>query len=224
MDVSRTLDALLARSATLGDPLEAMADPARVGVAGHSFGGYTAFRIAGATIDVEAHLAACAADPDALLCGELPTEPFPESARDARFIAALPQAPGGAMAFGESGFSAVSVPTMIQAGTIDETTPFEEEAAQPYAALPSSASLLAIEGAGHFTFSDMCTVVDELGLSVEEFEDGCGPANVPAAEAHTVIDAFATAFLQVFVAGEGGFEAYLPPAELPAIVASFEEK
>jgi len=216
-DISVTLDALLERAAGWPDELLAFAaDEARVGVAGHSFGGFTAFRIAGASVDVARGEEICAADPDQLFCDGWPgQEPFPASARDPRFIAALPQAPGAAAAVEAPGFADVAVPVMIQAGLADRTTPFPDEAAAPYAALSSPTCLLAIDGAGHFTFSDMCELLDMVGLSVEQFDDGCSQDNVPPDEAHAVIVSYATAFFQVFVAGDDRYRPFLRGADLP---------
>lgn len=225
-DVGVALDALLARSFDSSDPLASIADETRAGVAGHSFGGFTALRVAGAVMDVEALLAHCAAAPDEVFCDgwEDAGTDFPPSARDERFSAALPQAPGGAAAFVPNGLASVAVPTMIQAGTADTTTPFEAEAEAPFAALPSPAWLLAIEGAGHFTFSDMCPLVDSLGIGMEEFEDGCSPANIDYAVAHPVIATHATAFFQVALAGKASLASWLEPAAAPAGVATLTAK
>ncbi len=223
-DVSRTLDVLLERADDPDDALWLTSDPERVGVAGHSFGAFTALRIAGATIDVAAAAATCLADPGALTCDGWADADVPASARDDRFIAALPQAPGGADVVG-TGFASVAVPTMIQGGTLDQTTPFAEEAAAPYASLPSPAMLLAIDGAGHFTFSDMCALVETIGLTGDEFDDGCGEQNIDPAAAHALADRYATAFLQVHVAGDATFATWLDPgAVAPEGVASFEVK
>jgi predicted dienelactone hydrolase len=203
-DVSHTLDAVLERSdGWPDDPLAFAVDPDRVGVAGHSFGGFTTFRVVGAEIDLEVADAYCTANPGALFCdGYPPSEPFPVSQIDSRFIAALPQAPGAAEAFGDDGLDAVDVPTMIQAGTADTTTPYAVEALAPFEALSSPAWLLSLEDAGHFTFSDMCALVDLIGLTPEEFDDGCSESNLPAQSAHPIINRYATAFLRARVAGD----------------------
>ncbi|MBI4701901.1 MAG: dienelactone hydrolase family protein [Deltaproteobacteria bacterium] len=223
-DVSRTLDALLARAAAWpGDPLAYAADPARVGVAGHSFGGFTALRMAGASIDAAAATETCKENPGLPLCEGWGEVELPASARDERFRASLPQAPGGSEAFSGGGLGDVAVPVMIQAGTSDGMTPYPTEAAAPYAALPPPAYLLTIEQAGHFTFSNMCALIAELGLSGEEFQDGCSPDNVPAAQAHAIIDRYATAFFQLAVAGDDAFAAELDPASAP-VGASLQAK
>jgi len=229
IDVSRTLDLLLERSATWPGLLAFMADESRVGVAGHSFGGFTAFRIAGASIDVAAAAEACEADPDHFFCGDWDPLAMPPSGRDERFLAALPQAPGGADIFGPpgepGGFAEVAIPTMIQAGTIDYSTPFDREAAEPFAALPGEAYLLAIDGGGHFTFSNMCMLLEMLAVQLEEFDDGCSTDNIAADEAHQVINRYATAFLQARVAGYTELESFFDPdAPLPAGVDSYLAK
>ncbi len=225
MDVSATLDAVLGRPP--GDLLESVADAARVGVAGHSFGGWTALRIAGATLDADAMAKECATS-DSLVCDGWAEDPSPPSARDDRFVASLAQAPGGSdtmFAGSRDGFEDVTVPTMIQAGTADQLTPFDEEARAPYEGLPPPAWLLAVEDAGHFTFSDVCFLVEDLDIPVAEFEDGCGPDNIPYEDAHALVNTFATAFFQVHLAGVVDFESVLDPGEPPPTgITSFDAK
>jgi predicted dienelactone hydrolase len=221
-DVGSTLDALLERSAGWpDDPLAFAADGGRVGVAGHSFGGFTALRVAGASIDIDAATQACADNPGELLCEGWPgEEPLPSSQRDPRFIAALPQAPGGTIAFQlGGGTSDVEVPTMVQAGTADATTPLETEAEPIYADLPSPAYLLTVEGAGHFTFSDICTLLGVLDIDVAQFDDGCSPDHIAPAEAHPVLQRSATAFARYHVAGDESAADELSNPALPAFAS-----
>jgi predicted dienelactone hydrolase len=223
LDISRTLDAVLETSGELAGA----ADPARVGVAGHSFGGYTAFRLAGATIDVEAVKVHCQTQSDLFCTGwETITEPFPASARDERILAALPQTPGGAavMEAGDNdGFSAITIPTFIQGGTTDEITPFEAESRAPYQRLGGPASLLGIENAGHFTYSNVCQILELTGLTLEQLQDGCEPADIPWRDAHALVNRFATAFFQVHVAGHGELAEHLVPADPLAPGVAFHE-
>jgi len=212
-DVSVTLDAILERSdGWPDDPLAFAVDPNRLGVAGHSFGGFTTLRVAGAEIDVGAAASYCTANPDDLFCdGWPPSEPFPTAQGDDRFIAALPQSPGGAAAFGGKGLSAITMPIMIQAGTADTTTPYQAEAVEPYQALVGPAWLWSLTDAGHYTFSDMCRLVDLIGLTPEEFDDGCSATNIAVEEAHPLINRYATAFLRTYVAGDEVDAALLEP-------------
>jgi predicted dienelactone hydrolase len=234
-DMSRTLDAVFRESDDPGSPLAGMADDLRVGIAGHSFGGFTSFRVAGATIDQALLVEECMAMDGGLLCSDLETVTIPSSQADDRVMAALPQAPGGAIAMLPSmGFEDVSVPTMIQAGNADQTTPLDEESVAPYEQLTVPSSLLVIDQAGHFTFSDMCrfieavdpALLEALGEDVTDIlGDGCGEANIPWPVAHDVINAYATDFFHTTVAGTEGFgdrlsEGFAHPAE----VASYEDR
>lgn len=209
-DVSRTLDLLIEHSGAWPGLLYSMVDETRAGVAGHSFGGFTTLRVAGASVDVDLVVETCQNDPDETMCEGWEDTPLDPSVHDSRFRAALPQAPGGALIFEGGGLGDVAVPTMIQAGTLDQTTPFQEEAVEPFEQLPSPAHLIGIDRAGHFTFTDMCPVVEELGFE-EQFEDGCSDANIPPAEAHAAINWYGTAFFQAELVGDASFASCLDP-------------
>ncbi|MBX3131723.1 MAG: dienelactone hydrolase family protein [Polyangiaceae bacterium] len=140
-DMSRTLDSLLESAGKVR--LDRASDGASVGIAGHSFGGYTAFRVAGATVDPDAVIAECQGS-SSLVCDGLAdlTQPFPASGRDERVSAAIPQAPGGSIvmnAGGHDGFGSITIPTLVQHGTSDLLTPFAEEARSPFEALSGPA-------------------------------------------------------------------------------------
>ncbi|MBK7581587.1 MAG: hypothetical protein IPI67_15420 [Myxococcales bacterium] len=225
-DVSRALDALLARSANATDPLSGAVDTAHLGVAGHSFGGFTALRVAGASIDAAAVLDDCKQN-GGLVCDGWQDAEMPSSSLDARFIAAVAQAPGGAQAMfagSRNGFADVAMPVLIEGGTLDALTPWKPEQEQPWTSLKGPASLLSVGGAGHFSFSDMCLLVENLGLSVKQFEDGCGPDNIPYADAHGIINRYTTAFFQHTLLGVDTSDVLDPIAPLPTGVASFQTK
>jgi predicted dienelactone hydrolase len=225
-DVSRALDVLLAQATEPGGRLSGAVDEAHVGVAGHSFGGYTTLRIAGATLDTAAVLADCATN-GGLICDGWKDVEMPASQADPRFVAALAQAPGGAQAMyggGHDGFADVSMPVMIQGGTTDALTPWATEQEAPWKSLPAPASLLGIEAAGHFTFSDMCLLVEEIGLTVAEFEDGCGTDNMPYADGHAIINRYATAWFQHTLLGVDTSDTLDPTTPLGPGVASFQVK
>lgn len=221
-DLSLALDTALASS------FASMIDESRIGAAGHSFGGYTVMRIGGASMDVAAVTAECAASGDLLCDGwsEL-TAPFPESDRDPRVKAVVAQAPGGSSVLdtpGHVGFADVAVPTMVQGGTTDQTTPYAIEQVAPYGELPGPAYLVGIEKAGHFTFSNMCDLIALIGLTEPQFDDGCGAANIAPAEAQALANRYTTAFFQVYVADEHEFESVLDVSGTqPTGVATFEK-
>ena len=221
-DVSRTLDAVLKRNESWPESLLAYGvDASRVAVAGHSFGGFTTYRIAGGTIDSERGDALCAANPTDLFCNEWPPEkPFPASQEDDRFLVALAQAPGGALVFEDDGLSQIDVPMMIQAGAADAQTAYATEAVVPFAKLKSPAYLMSIEAGGHFTFSDMCQLLEILGIGSDAFDDGCSADNISAAQAHPQINAFALTFLRRHLLGQ----AVEPEDLLPAPGVSLDSK
>lgn len=203
VDLSRTLDAVLEASDTFPGLLFLAADPARVGVVGHSFGGFTALRVAGAELDASYVAAQCPAHEGEFIC-EGWDATIPQRQRDERFVAALVQSPGDAFTFGEAGegYRAIDVPLMIQAGTHDEVNPPAREQEPMFDAAPAPASLVEIEGAGHFSFSDVCVLTDALGIEIDQLSDGCGDDDAPPAEAHARMNTYATAFLQRYVAKE----------------------
>jgi predicted dienelactone hydrolase len=234
-DMSRTLDAVYQASDDPGSPIAGAADDVRVGIAGHSFGGFTSFRVAGATIDQALLIDECQAMDGGLLCGDLDEVTIPPSQADPRVLAALPQAPGGAIAMLPSGgFADVTVPTMIQAGDADLTTPLAEESEAPFAQLTVPASLLVLDGAGHFTFSDMCRFIEAIDPALLEaigqeatsiLDDGCGEDNLPWPRAHEVINAYTADFFHTVIAGTPGFGDLLSPDYAhPPEVADYQER
>ena len=225
IDVSATLDELLAASATWPGPLYLAADPARVGVAGHSFGAFTPLRVAGAEVDSARALEACASDPSGLVCDGWDSD-IPASQRDDRFRSALAQAPGAAFVFAplEEGLAPLEIPLMIQGGTHDEVTPYETECVEPFEALDGPAYLLLIEGAGHFTFSDVCGLTDQLGLDLELLSNGCEDTDIDPEIAHRLAAGYGTAFFQQTLRGQSPSPLLEGKEPWPAGVESLKAK
>lgn len=225
-DVSRTLDAVLAASEGAG-VLAGSADPDRVGVAGHSFGGYTALRIAGATLDTAALDATCRTGTGLFCDGWTEDFEMPASQRDDRFLAALPMAPASSVLAG--GFDDVAVPVMIEHGDADRTTPLETEGTPAFEALPPPAWLVVVADAGHYNFSDMCRLAEVVEgtfkqITEDAVDDGCGPDNIAWPEAEAISEAYAAAFFHTEVAGRAGYEAWLDAEPDLAGVAEIETK
>ncbi len=219
-DITATLDLLIAQSQDVQSPLYFAVDEARVGVAGHSYGGFSAFRIAGATINAKAVDDACV---DELLCDGW-DDTLPPSQRDERFIAALMQSPAAAFTYEPLGvnLSPIEIPVMIMGGSHDEITPYAVECVPTFEALSSPRMLVLVEGAGHFTFSNVCSLLDELGLEIDLLSDGCGPEDIPPADAQRIASRYATAFFQETLLGEKATDLLDENAAKPEFVVAFE--
>ena len=153
--VSRIIDALFS-DATLGPRI----DRARIGVAGHSNGGYTALALAGARPDARAPELHCRQYPDdkafcacggatardaARAAGEIP------GLADRRVRAIVLMAPN-ATPFSDETLAKVAVPVRLYAAERDELTPVRYHAARLAKALPPSTEYVLVPGAGHFSF------------------------------------------------------------------------
>jgi predicted dienelactone hydrolase len=114
---------------------------------------------------------------------------------------------------------------MIHGGTHDGITPPEVECVPPYDALTVPGWLMLVEGAGHFTFSDTCTLLDLVGASLEALDDGCGDDDIPVAEAHALANRYATLFLRATLRADADAAALIgDDAATPPGVARFDAK
>jgi predicted dienelactone hydrolase len=194
LDLSFLIDQLLAPGAGSGDELAGAIDPARIGVSGHSFGGYTTFAVAGGTFALGTFT-------------------------DARVRAILPQAPS-ALPFSDAFFSTITVPTLIIGGSLDETTPFASEQQRPFDNLPPGASVVGLAqlvGAGHFTFSDFCEVPRDLLSFLGGFDEACEPRHLPWRHAHDLVNYLGLNFFDATLNGNADALARITPAALGAI-------
>ena len=163
-DMSFLLDELLAFNGEPGNFLAGAIDPERVGLSGHSFGGYTTFALAGGSSTFGTFT-------------------------DRRFKAIFPQAP--AAIFDDAFFSTITVPTLIVGGSIDTTTPFDSQQQRPFDHLPTGAAVVGlaeVTDAGHFTFSDYCEVPRALLAFLNGFSEACEPRHIPWRAAHDLVN------------------------------------
>lgn len=223
-DLTLALDEVVARSGAWPGLLYLAVDPARVGVAGHSFGATTALRFAGAELDPAATAAACAEDPDAFVCDGWSAAGVPARQGDARARAVLALGPLGTEPLGAGFGGTVAIPAMMQGGTHDTITPPEVECIPPYEAFSSPAWLVLVEGAGHFTFSSVCDFLDSIGTSLAQLDDGCTDEDIASADAHAITSTYATAFFKSALEGDATVEPWLGGASKPPLVARFERK
>lgn len=152
-DISAVIDELERRNQSeFGGQLNLQ----RVGVGGHSFGGYTALAVAGATIDFE-HLQRECNQRFAFLnlslllqCQALDLPRQEYDFRDPRVGAVAVMNPVNSSIFGPVGLGQVQVPVAIAAGSLDPAAPavFEQFRSFPWLQTPNRV-LGLIEGQAH---------------------------------------------------------------------------
>jgi predicted dienelactone hydrolase len=217
-DISFMIDQVVERTDEVVPLLSGLLDGERIGASGHSFGGYTCLAVAGAELDLDAGRAYCAEHPDEVACSlvdDFEPDQHTLSFHDPRVRACVALAPGGYQLLGEEGMSHVAVPTMIQAGDADETTRFELESEPIYEALGSPSWLALIRGAGHFTFTDICLLVELYGeeafeaVGADVLTDGCSDDNIDVDVAHDLVMTLTTALLQLVLEGREDARAHI---------------
>ena len=152
--VSRVIDTILADGA-LGPHIERE----RIGVVGHSNGGYTALAVAGAQPTPGADAAHCREHPDDVnFCGfggaatrdaDREVTHVPEL-RDPRVRAIVLMAPNAAR-FTDDALAKVTVPVLVYAAEKDDLTRVPYHADRLAKAVPG-AECVVVKGAGHFSF------------------------------------------------------------------------
>src|SRR5262249_58892108 len=113
LDMSFLIDQLLAFDAEPGNFFDSAIDPGRIGMSGHSFGGYTTFAVAGGTFALGTF-------------------------RDPRIRAIFPQAPYTAI-FPDAFFPTVAVPALVVAGSVLLDAPVADDQPRPFDLLPDGA-------------------------------------------------------------------------------------
>ena len=193
LDMRFLIDTVLAADAEPGNFFAGAIDAERIGMSGHSFGGYTTFALAGGATGLGTF-----------------TEP--------RIKAILPQAP--AAPFPDEFFAGITVPTLIIGGSIDETTPAPQDQQRPFDHLPAGAAVVAyanLVDAGHFTFSDFCEVPRTLLGFLGGFEEACEPRHLPWRHAHDITNYLALNFFDATLRGDADALARLDPERLGTI-------
>lgn len=202
-DLSAALDALGALPSA--DPLSGLADMARVGASGHSFGGYTVLGWAGARYDVSELRQRC----DGIsptYCAHLDqggAAPFEQGIADARVRAIVPMSAGNNAMYSGGGVEALDVPALLVSGSRDLSVPdaqhgdlyWQELLASP--AVVEHRRLVFPEGA-HATLTNACAQFP----GVYGANDGCGDDFIDPAEAHAVTNAYGLIFLRHHVLGD----------------------
>lgn len=178
VDLSAVTDALL-DDRSFGKQI----DPARIGAAGHSFGGYTVIAAAGGSSDPARLQAFCGSGAADTLCASSPqaskmrleslkrlsSDPdfrrrygtAGNSYRDERIRAVFAMAPGPVPVFVPESLGKISIPVSIVSGDADEIAPPASGAEALGKAIPH-AVLKLFPRAGHFVFFGTCTAVGRV--------------------------------------------------------------
>ena len=211
LDISYTLDELERRNQR---EFAGQLELTKVLAIGHSYGGYTALAVAGATIDWENLNKDCSSEAggfnQALLlqCRALKLEQSLPNFKDERISAVFVANPVNASIFSSQGLAAVKVPVFVMAGSYDLATPFVFEQARSFPWLvnaPESYLLLQdgqvhgrvsrLDGGSFFVMNSIL----ELSLPKDNVR---AYYNIP----------FAVAFAQVYIGGNEDYRPYLLPA------------
>ena len=169
-DISYVLDYLERQNrAVYGGRL----DLREVGVVGHSFGGYGALAVAGATIDFdhleqECDLTFPRLNTSLLLqCRALDLPRKEYNFRDERVTAVMAVNPVNSSIFGSEGLSKISLPVFMVAGTYDPATPAIYEQFRTFPRLSAQDKYLAlVEGQAHVNFSNLDPGIQETVESI----------------------------------------------------------
>jgi predicted dienelactone hydrolase len=178
-DITATLDHGLVLAGGGDGLLADMLSQDRVGVVGHSFGGWTALQML---------------------------------ARDPRFKAAAPMAPG---VFAEllAVAEGVTAPTLVLAGDLDRLTRIADEQELSLSLTTGGGEhwFIVLRGAGHLSFTDLCSRV--FG--------GCGPEDLSPAEAQAAIKGWTTAFMARYVAGDDRYAGWIDATRPPFLEVTY---
>ena len=212
LDISYVIDKLELRN---DEQFEGRLALDGVGVFGHSFGGYTALAVAGATIDFDHLEKECALDPGRLntslllQCRALDLERKEYNFRDERIVAALAHNPVNRSIFGAEGLGNIQIPVLIGAGSYDPATPFVFEQLRSFTWLNSPNKYLALqEGQTHIDVSSMDGGMSEVIESVEEL-------TVPETQLlDDYTNATVLAFSEVYVANNEDYRPFLQSSYL----------
>ncbi len=183
LDISYTIDELARRNNSL---FSGKLDLENVGVAGHSFGGYTMLAIAGATPDFKSLERECNLDIGdlniALLlqCRALKLEQKEYNFKDQRVKGVFVVNPVNSGIFSRKSLEKIDIPVFIGAGSYDPATPFIFEQVTSYPRLKVPHKYLQLqEGQAHVDFSqldagisDMLETTIDLTLPSPQLLDG----------------------------------------------------
>ena len=186
-DMKFLMDEVLNEETDAGAQFAASVDPDRIGMSGHSYGGYESFILTGGEVT------GSSLDETTVTLGTF---------TDARIKAILPMAPRtmrrvDAVTLPDSYFQTVTVPTLVIGSELDMTDPFFVDAKRAFDNLPIGAELVGLAevlDGGHNTFTDLCELQPDILDLVGGANEGCMPRHLPWKHAHDLINYLALNF------------------------------
>lgn len=199
-DISYLLDTIESQNS-----LNNRVDLNKVGVMGHSFGGYTALALAGAQLNGEQLQARCTDELTKvdsvnislpLQCLALQSQ-FEQPVHDERIKAAFVFNPITSLVFGEEGLNQLKTPVLVVSGSADPVAPALPEQIRPFTWLTSAHKYLVLMhgGSHNYTQSD---------ILLPEQLSGSDPAL-----AREYIKGLGLAFMQTHVVGQADYSQFL---------------
>ncbi len=198
-DVSFVIDTLLARSEALGDPFEARVRRDGFGVAGHSFGGYTALAMRTGFISAPA---------------------------DDRIVAVMAVAPASGL-IDDDAFRGFDRPLMLLSGTLDTTTPIDDNTTRPFSLVPTDVFRADVIGATHTHFANIICDIGNALISVQltpnlwpavgadaliqPWFDTCVPPAFPLAEVERIQNLYGVSYFRRFLLNDLRYQSFLRP-------------
>lgn len=184
-DLSFLIDHFVGRALDPEDELFARVNPFAIGVAGHSFGGYTAIAMASGIVS----------EPDGIAV-----------APDPRVRAIAPIAPASGF-FSDEELASIEIPVFLLGASDDDTTPIDPNTTRPWDLVPSRPLYRAdLVGAGHLHFANACAIgqalldfgvpVNQVSNLVPGYLETCGPGAFPIDEAERITSFYVTAFFK----------------------------
>jgi predicted dienelactone hydrolase len=181
----------------------------QVGVIGHSFGGYTALAVAGATIDFNYLTKECSQGFDVtnasllLQCEALKLPRRPYNFRDSRIKFALAINPIESSIFGPNGMAKIKIPVAIAASSEDVVASAVLEQIKPFSWLVAPERyLFVVRGVGHVT--DVRSFIRAFMPSLESV---VADKNIEPLKEYARI--FILALVQTHVANKNNYRPYL---------------